>query len=46
VVLSGELKGVQIGGRHQWRFERTKLPEDIDQAYQRIELPEDIDQAY
>lgn len=27
LVRSGELKGIQIGGRNQWRVERSKLEE-------------------
>jgi len=34
LVKSGELKGIQIGGRKQWRVERTKLEEYIAQAYE------------
>lgn len=35
LVRSGDLKGIQIGGRNQWRVERTRLEEYIDQAYER-----------
>ncbi|MBN9608588.1 MAG: excisionase [Actinobacteria bacterium 69-20] len=35
LVRSGELKGIQIGGRNQWRVERAKLEEYIADAYQR-----------
>ena len=38
LVRSGELQGIQIGGRNQWRVERSKLEEYIDQAYQRTEV--------
>jgi excisionase family DNA binding protein len=34
LVKSGELKGIQIGGRKQWRVERTKLEEYIAHAYE------------
>lgn len=34
LVRSGELQGIQIGGRKQWRVERTKLEEYIAQAYE------------
>ena len=34
-MRSGDLQGIQIGGRNQWRVERTKLEEYIEQAYQR-----------
>lgn len=35
LVRSGELEGIQIGGRNQWRVERAKLEEYIQQAYAR-----------
>ena len=35
LVRSGELRGIQIGGRNQWRVERVKLEEYIAQAYRR-----------
>ena len=35
LVRSGDLKGIQIGGRNQWRVERTKLEEYIEQAYRK-----------
>ena len=35
LVRSGELKGIQIGGRNQWRVERSKLEEYIQEAYRR-----------
>ena len=35
LVRGGDLKGIQIGGRNQWRVERSRLEEYIDQAYQR-----------
>ena len=35
LVRSGELQGIQIGGRNQWRVERSKLEEYIEQAYRR-----------
>lgn len=44
LVRTGDLVGIQIGGRNQWRVERAKLEEYIDRAYQRtqdslLELP-------
>ena len=36
LVRSGDLKGIQIGGRNQWRVERTKLEEYILNPYNRI----------
>ena len=46
LVRSGDLKGIQIGGRNQWRVERVKLEEFIQEAYRRTaqqldQLPED-----
>ena len=46
LVRSGDLKGIQIGGRNQWRVERIKLEEFIKEAYRRTaqqldQLPED-----
>ena len=46
LVRSGDLKGIQIGGRNQWRVERSKLEEFIEEAYRRTaqqldQLPED-----
>ncbi len=35
LVRSGDLVGIQIGGRNQWRVERSKLEDYIEQAYQR-----------
>jgi len=35
LVRSGDLHGIQIGGRNQWRVERTKLEEYIEQAYRK-----------
>ena len=35
LVRTGDLQGIQIGGRNQWRVERTKLEEYIEQAYQK-----------
>jgi len=33
LVRSGDLRGIQIGGRNQWRVERVKLEEFIQRAY-------------
>ena len=35
LLRSGDLKGIQIGGRGQWRIERAKLEEYISEAYRR-----------
>jgi excisionase family DNA binding protein len=37
LVRSGDLQGIQIGGRNQWRVERSKLEEYIDRAYRKTE---------
>ena len=47
LVRSGDLKGIQIGGRSQWRIERIKLEEYIQEAYRRAgdalaDLPADL----
>ena len=36
LVRSGDLQGIQIGGRRNiWRVEETKLQEFIDEAYRK-----------
>jgi excisionase family DNA binding protein len=50
LVRSGDLQGIQIGGRNQWRVERTKLEEYIEQAYRRTaaqlaELPAELSES-
>ena len=47
LLRSGELRGIQIGGRSQWRIERIKLEEYIQEAYRRAaealaDLPTDL----
>ena len=47
LLRSGDLKGIQIGGRSQWRIERVKLEEYIGEAYRRAgdalaDLPTDL----
>lgn len=37
LVRSGELKGIQIGGRGQWRVEDIKLEEYIQESYAKTE---------
>lgn len=37
LVRGGDLQGIQIGGRNQWRVERSKLEEYIERAYRRTE---------
>ena len=33
LVRNGEIEGIKIGGRGQWRVERTKLEEYIERMY-------------
>lgn len=33
LIKSGELEGIQIGGRGQWRVEEAKLDEFIERQY-------------
>lgn len=35
LVRSGDLLAIQIGGRNQWRVERSKLEEYIEVGYRR-----------
>lgn len=35
LIKTGELPAIQIGGRGQWRIERTKLEDYIATAYER-----------
>ena len=46
LVRTGDLKGIQIGGRNQWRVERVMLEEYIAEAQRRTaqqldQLPDD-----
>ncbi|GAB3842346.1 helix-turn-helix domain-containing protein [Nesterenkonia populi] len=34
LIRSGDIEGIQIGGRGQWRIEETKLDEYIDRQYE------------
>ena len=48
LLRTGELQGIQIGGRKQWRIERAKLEEWIADLYrqtqqQLADLPESLD---
>ena len=50
LVRSGDLQGIQIGGRNQWRVERSRLEAYIDEAYRRTaaslsDLPESAESA-
>ncbi|MCW2829829.1 MAG: DNA-binding protein [Aeromicrobium sp.] len=37
LVRSGELRGIQIGGRGQWRVENNQLEDYISRQYARAE---------
>lgn len=44
LLLSGELRGIQVGGRGEWRIERDELERYIERQYQRAkELVEQIE---
>ncbi|MFT4188127.1 MAG: helix-turn-helix domain-containing protein [Aeromicrobium sp.] len=50
LVRSGDLRGIQIGGRGQWRVEQVELEKYIQRQYERTasqlsELSEDLDAA-
>lgn len=46
LVRSGELRGIQIGGRNQWRVERDQLEAYIERQYARAEASlEDLDRS-
>lgn len=34
LIRNGDIEGVQIGGRNQWRVEEAKLDEYIDRLYE------------
>ncbi|MET1037562.1 MAG: helix-turn-helix domain-containing protein [Aeromicrobium sp.] len=40
LVRSGELRGIQIGGRGQWRIENDQLEDYISRQYARTDAPE------
>lgn len=37
LVRSGELRGIQIGGRGQWRVEKSELESYIQRQYERAD---------
>ncbi len=37
LVRSGDLRGIQIGGRGQWRVEHVELEDYIQRQYARVE---------
>jgi len=41
LVRSGDLRGIQIGGRGQWRIETDQLEDYIARQYARAEVPDD-----
>ena len=41
LVRSGDLRGIQIGGRGQWRIENDQLEDYIARQYARAEVPDD-----
>lgn len=40
LVRTGDLRGIQIGGRGQWRIEAVELEDYISRQYARNEQPE------
>lgn len=44
LVRSGELRGIQIGGRGQWRIENDQLEDYITRQYARAEQA-DLDES-
>ena len=44
LVRSGDLRGIQIGGRGQWRIENDQLEDYIARQYARAESPDDADE--
>lgn len=44
LVRSGDLRGIQIGGRGQWRVENDQLEDYIARQYARAEGSEDTDE--
>ena len=43
LVRSGDLRGIQIGGRGQWRVENDQLEDYIARQYARSEATDDVD---
>ncbi|MEV7395673.1 helix-turn-helix domain-containing protein [Aeromicrobium sp. NPDC092404] len=44
LVRSGDLRGIQIGGRGQWRVENDQLEDYIARQYARAEVPDHVDE--
>jgi excisionase family DNA binding protein len=48
LVRSGDLRGIQIGGRGQWRIEAVELEDYISRQYartDRVELEPELDES-
>ena len=47
LVRSGDLRGIQIGGRGQWRIENTELEDYIERQYARTDasVPDHQDES-
>ena len=45
LVRGGDLRGIQIGGRGQWRIENSELEDYIARQYARADHSADTDQA-
>jgi excisionase family DNA binding protein len=43
LVRSGDLRGIQIGGRGQWRVENDQLEDYISRQYARTDAHEPVD---
>ena len=43
LVRSGDLRGIQIGGRGQWRVEHDQLEDYISRQYARSDVPDVVD---
>ncbi|VXB81223.1 helix-turn-helix domain-containing protein [Aeromicrobium sp. 9AM] len=41
LVRSGDLRGIQIGGRGQWRIENDQLEDYIARQYARADAPDE-----
>ncbi|MET0929292.1 MAG: helix-turn-helix domain-containing protein [Aeromicrobium sp.] len=44
LVRSGELRGIQIGGRGQWRIENDQLEDYISRQYARTDANDLVEQ--
>lgn len=39
LVRSGDLRGIQVGGRQQWRVEAVELEDYIKRQYEKTQAP-------